>query len=411
MRRSTEQDEVKRKLFSEVDTAFSREIDFLQKLIAIPSVNPPGTYDDISSFMQNFAWQNELNAEIIETPAEKVRSARITSDEPRLNVKISSKSGRNGPRILLLAHSDTVPPGDLSSWKFDPFGGAMVDGRVYGRGACDCKGRIAAYVFALLALRNVLKTLPSAVSVAITVDEEIGGETGAKYLLDNGKLDCEYCIGEGYTWEVFNGFKGLLWLRISIKGVTAHGATPQLGVSVTGPLEEILRQLREYRIRLTSEPSSATSLNVGIIRAGAKINMVPDSATIELDIRVGQTHTVQQVSSDISAIVKRVEEMNPDLSFNLEIINQSEPISLPIDHELVKVVQASAEEVTRKPIPVKLWFAHSDTMHFLRKGIPAVNYGACQAGVAHITNEYVDLEDLRLSTKAIALSMLTLTSR
>ncbi len=411
MRRSTEQDEVKRKLFSEVDTAFSREIDFLQKLIAIPSVNPPGTYDDISSFMQNFAWQNELNAEIIETPAEKVRSARITSDEPRLNVKISSKSGRNGPRILLLAHSDTVPPGDLSSWKFDPFGGAMVDGRVYGRGACDCKGRIAAYVFALLALRNVLKTLPSAVSVAITVDEEIGGETGAKYLLDNGKLDCEYCIGEGYTWEVFNGFKGLLWLRISIKGVTAHGATPQLGVSVTGPLEEILRQLREYRIRLTSEPSSGTSLNVGIIRAGAKINMVPDSATIELDIRVGQTHTVRQVSSDISAIVKRVEEMNHDLSFNLEIINQSEPISLPIDHELVKVVQASAEEVARKPIPVKLWFAHSDTMHFLRKGIPAVNYGVGQAGVAHITNEYVDLEDLRLSTKAIALSVLTLTSR
>ncbi len=411
MTRSTEHEEAKRKLFIEIDSAFPREVDFLRKLIAIPSVNPPGKYDEISRFMQNFALQNELNSEILETPAEKVRSAHITSNEPRLNVRISSKSMRSSPRVLLLAHSDTVPPGDLSSWKFDPFGGEMVNGRMYGRGACDCKGRIAAYIFALLALKNVLKTLPSAVSVAITADEEIGGETGAKYLLDNGKLDCEYCIGEGYTWEVFNGFKGLLWCRISIKGVSAHGATPQLGVSVTGPLEEILRQLREYRIRLTSETSSGTSINVGIIRAGTKINMVPDSATVEVDIRVGQTHTVQQVSSDISTIVKRVEEMNHDLSFNLEIMNQSEPISLPIDHELVRVVQASAEEVIGKPIPVKLWFAHSDTMHFLRKGIPAVNYGAGQAGIAHITNEYVDLEDLRLSTKAVALSVLTLISR
>jgi acetylornithine deacetylase/succinyl-diaminopimelate desuccinylase-like protein len=297
-------------------------------------------------------------------------------------------------------------------WKHSPFKGEVEDGRVYGRGACDCKGRIAGYVFALLALKREVGSFTSQISVAVTADEEIGGDAGAKYWLDEKKLDCDLCIGEGYAWEVFHGFKGLLWLRFSIKGASAHGATPHLGASVIPAVEALLKQLREYgQQRLsTADSLSETTMNVGTLHAGTKINMVPDSATMEVDFRVGGRHKVKQITSDINEIVKRVQSENPNVSLTMSIINESEPISLDPHHPLVKVVHSSVEEVANRKIPVTLWFAHSDTLHFLRKGIPAVNYGAGKAGIAHMTDEYMDLEDLRMSTKVVALSVLKLMS-
>jgi succinyl-diaminopimelate desuccinylase len=398
----------KANVFRRIDETFSEQCSFLQKLIQIETINPPGKYEKISDFLHSFAIANGLRSEILETPPQKCVSAGLDASQRRLSVKISE--GTSKPRLLLLAHSDTVPVGDSSLWKHDPFKGEIADGKVYGRGACDCKGRIAGYVFALLALKKELKSFPFQLSVAITADEEIGGETGAKYLLEEKKLDCDLCIGEGYTWEVFHGFKGLLWLKITIKGATAHGSTPNLGASVIPALEDILRRLREYREQrlLSSGTLQDTTMNVGLVHAGTKINMVPDLATVEIDFRVGNQHKVKQIIADVSEVVKRVGEANPNVSLTLNVTNESEPISLDPKHSLVNAVHSAVEEVANTTIPITLWFAHSDTLHFLRKGIPSVNYGAGRAGVAHITDEYLDLEDLKLSTKAVALSVLKL---
>jgi len=398
----------KMKVFRRIDETFPQQCSFLQRLINIETVNPPGKYDEIVKFLGNFASENDLRYEIFETPQQKCVNAGLTVKERRLSIKMMEGSSR--PRILLLAHADTVPVSDEALWKHAPFKGEIAEGKMYGRGACDCKGRIAGYVFALLALKRELKSLPSQVSVAVTADEEIGGETGAKYLLDEKLLDCDLCIGEGYTWEVFHGFKGLLWFRITIKGVAAHGSTPHLGISVVPALEDLLRLLREYRGQKLSSSSelSDTTMNIGIVHAGTKINMVPDLATIEIDCRVGSSHTIKQIVSEVSETVERVKIANPKVSITLNVLNVSEPISLDPQHDLVKTVHSAVEEVANRKIPLSLWFAHSDTLHFLKKGIPSVNYGAGRAGVAHITDEYVDLEDLKLSTKAIALSVLKL---
>jgi len=399
---------VKMNIFRRIDETFPQQCSFLQQLIRIETVNPPGKYEEILKFLSSFAAENGLRSEIFETPQQKCVDAGLVANERRLSIKITEGSSR--PRILLLAHADTVPIGDKVLWKHDPFKGEIAEGKIYGRGACDCKGRIAGYVFALLALKRELKSLPCEVSVAVTVDEEIGGETGAKYLLDEKVLDCDLCIGEGYTWEVFHGFKGLLWFRITIKGVTAHGSTPHLGISVVPALEDVLTQLREYREqKLTSSDGlSDTTMNVGIVHAGSKINMVPDLATVEIDCRVGSNHKVKQIIAEVSEIVKGVKDANPKVSITLDVPNESEPISMDPKHNLLKTVHSAVEEVTNREIPVTLWFAHSDTLHFLRKGIPSVNYGAGRAGVAHTTDEYMDLEDLKLSTKAVALSILRL---
>jgi succinyl-diaminopimelate desuccinylase len=390
-----------------IDQSFDEEVKFLQHLVQFPTVNPPGRYREIAGFLDSFAGSQGLEAETFRTPIGVCKSARIASDEPRLSVKFTA--GRRGvkPRVLLLAHLDTVPVGDVSSWRHDPFKGEVNDGKIYGRGACDCKGRIAAYVYATLALKKVLTDLPSEVTVAATADEEIGGETGAKYLLKNGWLDCDYCIGEGYTREVFNGFKGLVWLRISITGKSAHGAAPHLGKSAVEPFADLFRDLNEYEGKIGSLNEGAdTTMNVGIVNAGSKINMVPDSASVEVDFRVGRSYRVDQVVSDVSSILSRLEQSHSGRSFNLEVLERSEPIELDAEHALVKNVHSAVEEVTKSKIPVKLWFAHSDTMHFLRSGIPAVNYGVGTPGVPHTADEWVSLEDLKVSTKALALSLI-----
>jgi succinyl-diaminopimelate desuccinylase len=395
------------RVFDIIDQSFDEEIKFLQHLVQFPTVNPPGRYREIAGFLDSFARSQGLKAETFTTPIDVCKSARIASDEPRLSVKFTV--GRRGvkPRVLLLAHLDTVPVGGVSSWKHDPFKGEVDDGKIHGRGACDCKGRIAAYVYATLALKKALQDPPSEVTVAATADEEIGGETGAKYLLKNSWLDCDYCIGEGYTREVFNGFKGLLWLRISIAGKSAHGAAPHLGESAVEPFADLFRDLNEYQEKLRSLDERAdTTMNVGIVNAGSKINMVPDSASVEIDFRVGRSYKVDRVVSDVSSILGQLKQSHNGRSFNLEVLARSEPIELDAEHALVKNVHSAVEEVTKSKIPVKLWFAHSDTMHFLRSGIPAVNYGVGSPGVPHTADEWVSLEDLRLSTKALALSLI-----
>jgi len=391
-----------------IDQSFEEEVEFLQQLIRIPTENPPGRYEEITKFMVSYLSQRGIAAEVHETPKTACKSAGVISDERRLSLKATAGVPLGKPRILLLAHLDTVPVGDSTTWTHSPFGGEIAGNRIYGRGACDCKGRIAAYVFAQLALKRTVE-LPFEVSVAATADEEIGGQTGAKYLLGEGILDCDYCIGEGYSFEVFNGFKGLLWLRISVQGKSAHGATPQLGSSVVLALPQLLQGIQDYHLKLRSTIDSAeTTLNVGVVKAGTKINMVPDSASVELDFRVSPGYGLQRVADEISSIVTSIASVHPDLTFSTEILNKSDAIALPSDHLLTTSVQAAAEEVTKTQIPVTFWFAHSDTVHFLRKGIPAVNYGVGGPGIAHSTDEYLNLDELKLSTKAVARSVMKL---
>jgi acetylornithine deacetylase/succinyl-diaminopimelate desuccinylase family protein len=395
-------------VFQIIDQSFEEEVDFLQQLIRIPSENPPGRYEAITNFLISYLGERGIATEVHETPKDVCKSAGLESDERRLSVRAVAGTALEKPRILLLAHLDTVPAGDSSTWRHDPFGGEIVGRRIYGRGACDCKGRIATYIFAQLALMRKLE-LPFEICVAATADEEIGGHTGAKYLLEQGILNCDFCIGEGYTWEVFNGFKGLLWLRISIHGKSAHGATPQLGSSAVLPLSQLLQEIQKYRTKLTfAKESRETTLNIGVVRAGTKINMVPDSASIELDLRISEGYGLQRTIGEISDIADNIATLYPGLKFTTEILNKSEAVALPSDHVLIRTVRAAAEEVTRTNIPVTLWFAHSDTLHFLKKGIPAVNYGVGGPGIAHSTDEFLDLDELKLSTKAIALSILKL---
>ena len=391
-----------------IDETFDEEVSFLRQLIRIPTVNPPGNYEGIADFLSSYARQGGMVAEVRETPAEVCNAAGVGTDNRRLSVKTYAGRGKK-PRILLLAHLDTVPAGDLSAWKHEPFGGEIVGDRIYGRGALDCKGRIAAYLFAQLALAHVFVELPFEICVAATADEEIGGRTGAEYLLENGYLDCDYCIGEGYTWEVFNGFKGLLWVQVSIRGKSAHAATPQLGVSVLPSLNEFLAEVIGYQAELSSrEEARDTTLNIGTVNAGTKINMVPDLGSVELDLRVGEEYGIQRAMEGLSTLMERAKRAHAEVFFAMNVLNRSEPVAMDPDSELVRAVQSSVEEVTKTSVPVKLWFAHSDTLHFLKRGIPAVNYGVGRPGIAHSTDEYLDLEDLKLSTKAIALSMVKL---
>lgn len=396
---SDDQNEKSQQIFAEVDRSFNEEIDFLRNLIRIQTENPPGEYERITSFIDTFARKNALQTEILETPQEICREAGVEGPK-RLSIKTVLGAHGMKPRILLLAHLDTVPIGDEDSWTHGPFSGDLADGRIYGRGSCDCKGRVAAYLFAQLALARVSGDFPAQLTVACTADEEIGGHTGAEYLLETGKLDCDFCVGEGYTWQVYNGFKGLLWARIVIKGKSAHGSTPELGVSVVPALQTILEQVNRYRTTLAPE----TTLNVGVVKAGAKINMVPDLATAEIDMRLGEEEDVQNALDSLNRLVEKAQNLQSSTSIRLEILNRVNPIAISSDHFLVRTIRSSAEEVSRSQIPVKLWFAHSDTVHFLMKGIPSVNYGVGRAGVAHTTDEHIYVEDLKLATKVIALS-------
>ena len=203
-----------------IDAHFDEEVRFLQELVRVPTDTPPGDNAPHAERTAELLGAMGLTVERHPVPADAVRAQGMTSIT---NLVVRRRFG-DGPTVALNAHGDVVPPGD--GWTRDPYGGEIVDGRLYGRAAAVSKSDFATYAFALRALESLGAPLEGAVELHLTYDEEFGGELGPGRLLREGVVRPDFLLAAGFSYEVITAHNGCLQLEVTVHGKMAHAAIP-----------------------------------------------------------------------------------------------------------------------------------------------------------------------------------------
>ncbi|MHC0036969.1 M20 family metallopeptidase [Pseudoneobacillus sp. C159] len=381
----------------------------LQRLIQIPSENPVGEYEEISRYLQEKLLHYGFLVEVIEVPDTLVSEKKLST--PRKNVIATLKGKGTGPSIILNAHLDTVPTDDESKWTFHPFSGHIDDGKIYGRGATDSKGRIAAYVGAALALKITGIELPGDIIIAATCDEETGGELGAGYLTNNGLLKADYALVEGYSSEIIRAMAGMTKLRIISRGKPAHAGFKWNGINSIEKMAKVINRLEGLQRELYCEPSQIpgmkyTTINIGVIKGGTKSNVVPGSCEIEIDLRIIPEHSIEEILQRIHSAIEQVQAEDNEMDIKIERIVEAEssPTITEENHPLINALQQANKQVNGRELPVVGVMGQSDARWFIGNGIPAINYGPGTASNRiHGYDEYMNIADLMNTIAVVAL--------
>ena len=352
--------------------------DLLQGLIQIKSVNPPGNENQIANFIKEFLLKNNITSELV--PLEESRSSVVA--------KILGKEERN---ITLCGHLDTVRVKE-EEWIKPPFQGLIENGKMYGSGASDMKGGVAAilYTAALLKRRGIIPK--KTVQLALTADEE-WGYRGAKNLVDGGYFDRTdfLIITEPSNLQVSTGEKGELWIKAKFYGKSAHGSTPEVGVNTIIPGSEFVVNVTErYEKIFEVDPFwGKTSMNIGQFHGGVQVNIVPNYSEIQLDFRVISEEDKKRA---LELVRKKGQDIAEEfgVQFKEEIFNYHPPIFTSLDNLYIqKFMQvAGVKEAT-----IVKYCTDGGTI-IPEKKIPFIIFGPGDIAQAHQNDEYIELESL-----------------
>ena len=352
--------------------------ELLQGLIQIKSVNPPGNENQIANFIREFLLKNNIHSDLV--PLEEGRSSVIS--------KIEGEEVRN---ITLCGHIDTVRVKE-EDWTKPAFQGLIENGKMYGRGASDMKGGVAAILYAAVLLKRREIIPKKTVQLVLTADEE-WGYRGAKNLVDGGYFDRTdfLIITEPSNLQVSTGEKGELWIRAKFYGKSAHGSTPEVGVNTIIPGSEFVVNITErYEKIFKADPFwGKTSMNIGQFHGGVQVNIVPNYSEIQLDFRViseeDKEKAVELVRKTGEEIAKKYR-----VRFKQEIFNYHPPISTsPDNHYVEKFLQATGA----KEVIITKYCTDGATIIPMKR-MPFIIFGPGDIAQAHQNDEYIELKSL-----------------
>ena len=397
-----------------IDAHFDEELRFLQALVRVPTDTPPGNNaphaERCAALLRDFG----LEAERHPVPEAEVRAMGLQSIT---NLIVRRRFG-DGPVIALNAHGDVVPPGE--GWTHDPYGGEVVDGRLYGRAAAVSKSDFASYTFALRALESLGAPLKGAVELLFTYDEEFGGELGPGWLLAQGLTRPDFVLAAGFSYQVITAHNGCLQMEVTVHGRQAHAAIPHTGVDAlqgaVGILNALYAQNARYRsVRSAIEGIDHPYLNVGRIEGGTNTNVVPGKVTFKLDRRMIPEEDAAAVEADVRRVIEQAAASRAGITVEIRrlLLAQSwkpQTANAP----LVQTLQRHGEAVFGEPIPTSGTPLYTDVRLFAAAGIACAIYGAGPRTVlesnAKRADEHLVLDDLRKATKVVARTLLDLLS-
>jgi acetylornithine deacetylase len=381
----------------------------LRALISAPSVtgNEAGAQDVVEDQYRRLGltidrW--EPRVEELAAWAEHITQVESYAGRPNVVGVLNGTGG--GRSIILNAHVDTVEAGDLANWDFDPFGGELVDDRLYGRGSCDMKAGQIANQYAIRILQELGIQLRGNVIVESTISEEDGG-AGALAAILRGYVADAAVITEPTGLTIVPAQGGSLMFRIDVPGRSAHAATRDEGVSAFEKAAVILNGLldfeRERNITvdhpLYRDIANKIPINIGTVRAGNWPSSVPEFATMEgraglvpgEDLEAFKSEFLQRVTA-ISAADDWLGEHPPVVTF---LTGQFAAAGIELDAPLVSSLMESHRLVHGNVPGITGVTYGADMRHFVHAGrIPCVMYGPGDVRVAHYSNEYVPISEV-----------------
>ena len=360
-----------------------RLIKLTQRLIRINSENPPGNEHKIALFVREYL---ERLGVAVKTYEFKKNRANITG---------MIKGGRAKKELLISPHLDTVPAG--KNWAFPPFAGKIKNGRIYGRGASDCKGNLAASLEAINSIIEDKVDLSYDLVFAATADEESGSGLGLIPLLDKKILKPDYSlILDADELDIIIAQKGLIHMKVMIQGKKAHGAYPWRGENAIDIAIKAIREIKNRRFRYAAhEYLRPPTINIGTIHGGDKVNIVADWCEFELDLRFLPGMRSERILSAVKKDIKKYTR-----KFKISIQGIQKPYEIDKKHILVNCLSKSVKAAGMRP-RVKGSEGATVITFFQNKGIPAIAYGVGSKDVAHASDEYIKIDNLYKGTKVL----------
>ena len=410
------------KLLEGIESSKDEIVELCSELVKIPTPNPPGETEECVSFIEEYFKRQGIPTKVYEKAKGKANIvARIEGKNPRT--------------ILWLGHIDVVPEGNIETWTHEPYGGEVENGFVYGRGSSDMKGCCASAMVAAKALHEAGEP-PYNVEFWFTCDEEVGGEDGAKWLAQEGIIKGEVCIigdSSGSTPSrpyIDVGCKGMLWTRLKAKGRTAHGSQPHLGDNAIEKLLAIaphIRKMSNYRLDVPRElrPAIRSSINflltaeelteeqkraakrlydyptvaLNILNGGVKINVVPDTAEANFDIRLTPGIDIEKTRDHL---LKLIEDSGVE-GVTTDFIQVGAGYYESPRSQFAKQLARAIKRTTGTKPAFKVLTGGTDAISLKNlQGIPCLGFGAGVEGQAHASDEHVPIEDLVMASKVFA---------
>jgi len=399
-----------------VDAHIAEETQFLQEMVRVPTDTPPGHNaphaERTAELLRGFGFAVDRYP----VPEAVVRAAGLESITNLVVRRRYGKTAGEGLTIALNAHGDVVPPGE--GWSHDPYGGAIENGRLYGRASAVSKSDFATYTFAVRALESLGVPLAGGVELHFTYDEEFGGELGPGWLLKMGLVKPDLLLAAGFSYQVVTAHNGCLQLEVTVHGKMAHAAIPASGVDALQGAVAILNALYAqnalYR-EVTSKVEGITHpyLNVGTIHGGTNTNVVPGKVVLRLDRRMIPEEDPTHVEATIRRIVAEAAATVAGVTVEIRRLLLARALQpLPGNAPLVEALQRHGEAVFGEPILVSGTPLYTDVRLYGEAGIPAAIYGAGPRTVlesnAKRADEHLVLEDLRRATQVVARTLLDL---
>ena len=408
----------------------------LQELIRLDTVNPPGNETRAAEHLRGYLESNGVACELYAKVPERAN----------LVARIPGTAG--GPQLLLLSHTDTVLA-DPTEWQLDPWSGELRDEQVWGRGALDMKGQVAASAVAIASLAREGFEPAGDLIFAACADEEVGAGFGLQWLVEAHPeaVRAEYCINEGGGdrlvlggrpfWICSTAEKMSAPFRLTVHGRSGHASRPGIADNAlvkAAPLIEPLGQFRdepelgpevEAFLRAVCgsvpapedaisaargvhpmagdivEPLLGTTLSPTMITASAKRNVIPNRCEITVDCRILPEHTQQQVEARVAELLERAE-------YEFEWIEAQGGTRSPVDSPLWDVVESFVAEIEPEATAVPLLLSGFTDSHWVREAFGTVAYGffpmrrmesELAARLIHSADERIELDDLELGVR------------
>jgi len=354
-------------------------VELLRDLVAIPSVNPEGNPGTDRTGEQDIA---DYVASFLRTCGAEVQVRHIAIGRP--NVIATFAPANSAAHLAFAPHLDTVSVAGMTISPFDPW---VRDNRLYGRGSSDTKGPMAAALWALHDWAHSAARKDSRVTWTFLglMGEEATNE-GAMAIAKSG-FSCDLAMAlEPTELGVVTAHKGALWLEITTSGVACHGSTPDKGRSAIYAMRRVLEHLETITIPALAQVAhpklGGSTLNVGTILGGSKINIVPDACRIEIDCRVVPGVDGERFRTDLETELRAVV---PEASVRL--VRYAPPLATNESLPWVARLGAEAKGLTTAP-----WF--SDASYLSGPNCPAVCIGPGSIAQAHTKDEFISLHDL-----------------
>ncbi|KQP35194.1 M20/M25/M40 family metallo-hydrolase [Pseudorhodoferax sp. Leaf274] len=396
-----------------VDAHFDEQVGFLQALVQVPTDTPPGNNTPhavrTAALLKDFGFEAQAH----EVPAATVQAHGL---ESITNLVVQRRYGKGGRVVALNAHGDVVPPGE--GWTRKPYGGEVVDGKLYGRAAAVSKCDFSTFSFATRALEAAGVPLAGGVDLLFTYDEEFGGELGPAWLLEKGLTKPDLEIAAGFSYQVVTAHNGCLQLEVTVHGKMGHAAVPETAVDALQAANRILTALYAENGELRKTKSAVEGINhgyinVGQINGGTNTNVVPGKVVLKVDRRMIPEEDPVAVEARLRGLIEQAAAGQAGISVEIKRLLMAHAMKpLAGNAPLVESLCSHATALFGEPVKASGTPLYTDARLFSERGIPAVIYGAGPRTVlesnAKRADEHIVLEDLRRATKVVARTLFDL---